>query len=270
MPSRRKRQSRFHLRPEHFGRLRELSQDRFEELRLPQNTKAGLNSKAKLDQIITGMNSLMDGERNVPTRSDDRARIQKMRAKILPVIDELRGLGRDGKWAIRSAAGPIADMLSIEWFRRRFPNDEWPSRWHGRTVITGRVRQPMRGPLRSAEQIETDRKYWFVQNRTTETLLAVLREIEAGLVSILTTLNKAPRAFGGREPLRYRHIFLINLAEFWHSIGKSVLGGPDSRFADFCENVVYAVGWPTEGLRNAVPDAIKGWREWKSPFRKLA
>jgi hypothetical protein len=116
------------------------------------------------------------------------------------------------------------------------------------------VRQPIRE--RSVEQAETDRKHWFVQNRTADTLLAVLQEIEAGLGSALARLNAAPGASGGRETLLYRRILLVNLAKFWHSIGKKVSGGPDSTFADFCEEVMHSVGWPTKGVRSAVSKKI--------------
>jgi hypothetical protein len=116
------------------------------------------------------------------------------------------------------------------------------------------VRQPIRE--RSDEQTETDRKHWFVQNRTADTLLAVLQEIEAGLGSALVRLNAVPGASGGRETLFYRRILLVNLAKFWHSIGKEVSGGPDSKFADFCVHVMHSVGWPTKGVRSAVSKKI--------------
>jgi hypothetical protein len=262
-----KGRSKSPLKPEDFGRLQELSQDEFEELRLPE-FRLPLDAKVHLNQIIAAMNGLMDEERNVPPRRGDRDRIKKMHAKISDMIHQLEGLGRDGRRAIRSIGEPIADMLSIDWFRCRFPNDEWPSRGYGRTVLREPVRQPIRG--RSAEQIETGRKHWFVRGRTADTLLAVLREIEARLGSALAALNAAPGAYGGRERLVYRHIFLINLAEFWHSIGHKVSGGSDSTFANFCEHVVFAVGWPTEGVRNAVSKAIKGWSVSKLPVRKIS
>jgi hypothetical protein len=57
-----------------------------------------------------------------------------------------------------------------------------------------------------------------------------------------------------------RLYFLANLARFWHELGKSVSGGPRSLFVSFCEAVSEAVGWPTEGVASAVPDAIELWR----------
>jgi hypothetical protein len=266
-----KGRSKSPLKPEDFGRLRELSQDEFEQqLKLPP-FRLSQETKADLNQIIAAMNGLMDEERSVPPRSGDSTRIKKMHAKISGMVDELDRLGRDGRRAIRSVAEPIADMLSIDWFRWRFPNDEWPSRY-GRTVLREPVRQPIRQQIRgrSAEQTETDRKHWFVQGRTADTLLAVLHEIEARLGSALAALNAAPGAYGGRERLVYRHIFLINLAEFWHSIGQKVSGGPDSTFTSFCEHVVDSVGWPTKGVKDAVPKATKDWRETKRRFPKIS
>jgi hypothetical protein len=246
-----------------------LSQDEFDELNLPA-FRLPPDAKVVLNRIIVAMNGLMDAERDVPPRRNDRNRIKKMHAKILRMISDFEGLGRDGRRGIRSGAEPIADMLSIDWFRGRFPNEEWPSR--GRTVLREPVRQPIRQPIRgrSAEQIETGRKHWFVRGRTADTLLAVLREIETRLGSALAALNATPGAYGGRPHLVYRHIFLIYLAEFWHSIGQKVSGGSGSTFASFCEHVAYAVGWPTEGVREAVPKTIKEWRELKRPFPKIS
>jgi len=61
-------------------------------------------------------------------------------------------------------------------------------------------------------------------------------------------------------PLDHRAYFLAALAELWHRFGGRPTSGLKSKFGAFCEAVFEAIGWPTEGVSSALPDAIKLWR----------
>jgi hypothetical protein len=101
-------------------------------------------------------------------------------------------------------------------------------------------------------------RFEFVSRRAMETTAAVLTAIEIGLEKTLRMLDLQPRSMGGRKPLIYRHFLLINLAEMWDQIGREVSGGKN--FTSFCESVAESIGWPTDGISSAIPDAVSDWR----------
>ena len=96
-------------------------------------------------------------------------------------------------------------------------------------------------------RVSTDRQ-------TVENQIARLTEIAMGrgLESL--------RVLGGRESLEHRHIVILNLADIYKRIGKKPVGTRDSLFAVFCRAIFEAMGWPTGGLDDAIPDAINSLR----------
>jgi hypothetical protein len=186
-------------------------------------------------------------------RQRDRVRIEKIRKRIAAAQDELKGLGIDGRLAVRSAAVHLADIVSGDWLRYHFPGDA-PTRT---SLTRGHPRGRDPDLERSNRQLHSN--YQFIRYRTPETLQALLRDLDAVLASALTPLASDPRARGGRHPLGYRQNVIVNLCEIWNRIGKTPVGTRDSDFAVFCELVFEAMGWPTDGLDSAIPDAKKHW-----------
>jgi len=118
----------------------------------------------------------------------------------------------------------------------------------------------IRTPTYFIEELSREARFQFVRQRPVETVGAALKEIGRGLSEALRAFDLQPRSRGGQEPLLYRHYALVNLVDMWAEIGKEPSSGPKSDCTAFCESVVVAMGWPSEGLSSAMPDAIGHWR----------
>lgn len=176
------------------------------------------------------------------TRQSHRIDIIGMRKRIAAAQVKVKGLGINGRLALRSAAAPLADILSGDWLRYRFPGNA-PSK-----PMLGGVRPPTREPVRGRTDV-TYSNYQFIRSQAPKTLQALLRDLDAVLTSALTSLASDRRARGGPQPLTDRHYVLVNLCEIWDRIGENVVTTPKSNFADFCNFTVEAMGWPTDGFR---------------------
>jgi hypothetical protein len=105
-----------------------------------------------------------------------------------------------------------------------------------------------------------DRRYEFIRHRAPETLSAILGQIESALGIALRNQNLQPGAQGGRKRLTPRHYLIMNLAEFWTNLGKTISMSKKSDFVAFCEAVAVAIGWPYDGMVDAAIDAVADWR----------
>jgi hypothetical protein len=84
-------------------------------------------------------------------------------------------------------------------------------------------------------------------------VLDALKEVERGFTQALEALDCQPGARGGRKKYLYRDYLIINLALKWADhLGKKILTGPRSEFVTFCESVADAIGWPTDGISEAI------------------
>jgi hypothetical protein len=117
------------------------------------------------------------------------------------------------------------------------------------------------------EEHSLESRFEFVSRRAMKATTAALMTIELGLEKTLRSLDLQPRSMGGQKPLIYRHSLLINLAEMWDQVGKKVSIGTE--FAAFCESVAGSIGWPTDGINSAIPDAIRDWRNLTQKARAL-
>src|SRR5262249_37584726 len=107
-----------------------------------------------------------------------------------------------GRLAVRSTAKQLADVLSGDWLRNRFPSDA-PSK----PMVGGRP--PMHHPARVTTDADIAYfNYEFVRDRAPEILNALLRDLESALASALTSLDSHPGVFGGRQPLTHRHMVI--------------------------------------------------------------
>ena len=100
----------------------------------------------------------------------------------------------------------------------------------------------------------------FVQIRPADTAIAVLEDIESALQIAQHVLSLQPKPKGGRKLLRWRLVLIMNVAQFCSEIGKDVSAGRASKFAALCYAICEAIGWPTDGLDSAIPDAVREWR----------
>jgi hypothetical protein len=200
------------------------------------------SAKVYLDDLVDEFCGWMkeQGRRN---RFNDLKRIQKAQYWISLAGDKLHALDRDGRDALRySGSEPLGRMFSADWVTHHFPNDA-PTRQTERSIMRGR------------SGYYEGQKDAFIQNRAPEALKALLQDVVSRLDSAVRSL----RSPSGQRPLIYRHYFIVNLANFWQDIGKKVVSTPGSQFEIFCEYIFKAVGWPTDGLPNAISDAVKDW-----------
>jgi hypothetical protein len=202
-------------------------------------------------------------QKKAADRRGDRDRISNMLARIEDARRQLRGMSIDGRSAVRSTAERLADILSGDWLGHHFPGEAFSKPTPG-------GRPPMRQPA----HVTTDEdvaffNYQLIRDRAPETLNALLRDLEIALASALTSLDSGPGARGGRQPLAHRHLVILNRANIWQRLGKKPVGTQGSDFAAFCEAIFEAMGWPTGGLDDAIPDALKSLRNRREKRARL-
>jgi hypothetical protein len=249
------------LQPSDFGLPNRLSQDRLSEIcdGFGISNRTAAQMRERLDLIINAMRDWMSQEPKPGGAAKDRERIDKISGRIAAALLELQGLGTEGRDALRSIAHPIGSMLSADWIRQRFPDDDVapPPAFNSsmRSPMHSPERNPERGPPPEPE--DTYPKFLFVEYRAQQTLTAILRELNSCLATPRKTLA---RDLGGRRPLKHRHYLILNLAALWHSIERTVLTSPNSDFAVFCQAIFEAIGWPTRGLNATIPAVLREWR----------
>jgi hypothetical protein len=249
-----KKQKIRRLQPADFPRPKRLSQENVSEIceGLHISDRHAAELKDYLDELVEYVSEWMS-RKKAANRQADRGRIKKMHAQIVAALGELNELGIDGRLAVRSVAGRVADILSGGWLRYHFPG-------HAPSRPTGSGRPDPREDPREPSHDETYSNYQFIRYRAPETLQALLRDLASALTSALTSIESDPRTRGGQQPLEFRNDVVVNLANTWHRIGKRPVGTRHSDFAVFCESVFEATGWLTVGLDSAIPDAINDWR----------
>jgi hypothetical protein len=253
------RGSRGPLRPADFPPPKRISDEKFleacEGFDIPDHVREF--AKTYLHRLVDDFRDWMKEEER-RDRRNDLNRIEKAQRRIFAALHQLQGLERDGRDALRvSGSEPLARMLSADWVTQHFPRDA-PSKPE-RIAIASSERPLVRQSARDSTSKYEGLKHQFIRYRAPEAFKAVLRDIETGLASTVRSLRlRSPP--GGRPTLRYRHDLIFNLADFWHRIGKKVVGTPKSNFVAFCHYIFEAMGWPTDGLDAAIPDAINDWR----------
>ena len=142
-------------------------------------------------------------------------------------------------------------MVTGQWLRMEFPSHDVPQP-HDLPEPRG-VRSRYQYDI---EDLSMNERVGFVSDHGLETTNAVLGAIEKSLKTALDRFAFLPGAKGGRRRLEFRHYFLVNVVEIWRSVGKPVKVAPGSLCVAFCESIVEAIGWPTEGIAAAVRDAV--------------
>jgi hypothetical protein len=87
----------------------------------------------------------------------------------------------------------------------------------------------------------------------------MLKEIESGLEAALQQQALESRAGGGRKRIFLRHYFIVRLADIWTEMDKKIVRSRKSDFVSFSDVIFETVGWPTDGIFDAVIEALNEW-----------
>jgi hypothetical protein len=229
--------------------------------------------RTTLDNLVEDLKDWMNRERSQSHRRADRNRLNKAVSSIKSAIALIQKLGPSGRLALKAMSQPLAPMLSAQWINLSFPDDDYapqrsapPPQAIGSRLVRPRAGRMGPQTIRMGsssdgffiEEHSLESRFEFVSRRAMKATTAALMTIELGLEKTLRSLDLQPGSWGGRKRLIYRHSLLIKLAEMWDQVGKKVSSGTE--FAAFCESVARSIGWPTDGINSAIPDAIRDWR----------
>ena len=259
------------LRAEDFNIPKMISDEDFDLLCKNSHIDPSLNTKRRLDDLVTAFIDLMSNERPRSFASD-RKRLSDARSYIKKATAVISKLGPLGGTALTSISPFIAPMLAAHWMNERFPGDDYAPQKSWVPPEDARLRPPTHQPSRARmyfiEEESLNARVEFVYRRPAQSVSAALDEIERGFVATLRALDLQPGARGGQKPLAYRHYLIINLAEIWHDMGKQVSPTENSEFITFCTGVAGLIGWPEEGMGAAIPKATKDWRNLPQKQRR--
>jgi hypothetical protein len=223
----------------------------------------GQRRKARefLDEIVTVFADAIAKQRALPGRKDDRLAIQRAAREIRRAGDWLnRAKGPAARAGLRATGGRIGPLVSASWLRWRFPDDPdtpavhyWPQ-----GDVSGRSPAKVPANAVDVDDLSLDQRIFFARRRGRELILAILAETAEALDVARRRIVEAP---DGRKPLEFRTYLMAALAELWRHLGNRPTSSMRSKFGAFCESVFEAIGWPTEGVNAALPDAIATSRE---------
>ncbi len=249
------------VRAKDLGPPKPISDADFEEIcgtfKVPRRARADL--RLRLDRLVKNFAIETENAGQQPSPKRDAQGIKKALSDIQKARTGFRARGPAARIALDALAPWIGPMVSARWLRYHFPADPLVPKPKDPPEPRGDRRRWL-GEQYDIEDLSLYERKGFVGDRPVETISALLHDVERGLEDALRSFRFQPGARGGRKPLERRRYFLANLAELWRKLGKPVRGGPRSQFVAFCEAVSEAIGWPTEGVASAVPDAIRLWR----------
>lgn len=160
--------------------------------------------------------------------------------------------GEAAEVPLKVAGALLGPVVSASWLGEKFPgfgnlllaqnSDRGSPEW-----------KPWRPP---ADDPSAMARAEFIGRETVPVLSALLAEVELVLKIADGMLPLLPGGKGGRRRLMHRRYMIANLAKCWRSLGRRPTSGPNSSFTAFCEAVFESIGWPTDGLQAAVPDAL--------------
>jgi len=219
--------------------------------------------RVRLNYLVDALATWMSNDRRLPGRTSDREQVKEILSHIKAAAAQTYKLGPAGHLAFKAISPFVAAMLASQWMNESFPyDDNTPQRLpvpEGSFVLRPPLRISPRAPTYFIEELSRETRFQFVFQKPVKTMGEALKQLGERLSEVLRAFELQPRSRGGQEPLLYRHYALVNLIEMWVEIGGEPSSGPNSACTLFCESVVDAMGWPTEGLSSAMPDAIKHW-----------
>ena len=180
-----------------------------------------------------------------PTGSRSREQLRTFAGRITGYVRLNQRGGPAGLLALRRAGHILASTLygpldDIPWLEGYIPS-----------------RPPIRERAPQAYVDELQRRVQFMEQHGGEAIVELLRDLNGALENGRRSIIRLP---SGRKPLTHRSYLLAALAELWHRLDRRPTTGVRSRFGEFCEAVFVAIGWSTEGVNSALPDAINLWR----------
>jgi hypothetical protein len=245
-----------------FGPPRLIGDDDFEAICRTSSIAAVEHSEVRefLDETIRAFAEMIVADRALPDRQADRLAIAGAIKALERAQDCLkRPVGRAGQFGLRVAGRAAAPTISGAWMRERFPDD--PAKPH--PVLWPPDDRSGRGPPWAmperpidADALSLSHRIAFMGQRAGAAIPALLDDIAAALDNGRRAIVLLP---DGRKPLEHRACMLAGLAELWYRLGRQPTSGINSEFGAFAEGVFEAIGWPTEGVNAALPDAINLW-----------
>jgi hypothetical protein len=218
--------------------------------------------RMRLDGFLDALARSMSIDRALPDRKSDQEHLEEILAHIRAAAAQTNKLGPAGHLALRTISPFVSLMLAAQWMNESFPDNDYTPKRSVPKEFSG-LRSPRQTYRTSTYFIEEDTqgaRFEFVRQNPAITLNTALKQFGEGLSEALRTFDLQPSSKGGQKPLLYRHYALIHLIGMWDEMGREPSSGPRSGCTAFCEAVVDAMKWPTQGLSAAMPDAIKHWR----------
>jgi hypothetical protein len=234
--------------------------------------------RMRLDEMVDRLVMWMRYERKSPDRKSDREKVKDVLSHVNQAADIVNRLGPSGHLALKAISPLLASMLTAQWMNESFPDDDYTPQRSSVPKESAGLRAPLRMPIRAPryfiEEHSHEARYQFVRQSPVKTTGTALKQMAAGLNEVLRAFDLQPRARGGQQPLIYRHYAICHLIAMWDEMGKEPSSTPKSDFAAFCEAVAGYIGWPSEGVSSAIPDAMKHWRGesgeyWRHLPRKI-
>ena len=214
-----------------------------------------------LDEVAATFGEAIAVEMKAPNREADRLAINRLIRDIRTAKQRLkRTAGPAGRVGLRVAGRRIAPIVAASWMRDRFPGDGatpdpyyWPP---DDRAIRRQSRLPSRPT--DVDELSLGARIGFMEQRAGAAIAVLLGDIADALEAGRRAIVQLP---DGRKPLEHRKYLLAALAELWHRLGRRPTSGRNSKFGAFSEAVIEAIGWPTEGVNSALPEAKALWRK---------
>ena len=245
-----------------LGPPKPISDPDFDEIcgisKVPRGAQADL--RLRLDTLIKIFATSIENAAQQPSLKRDANGIKRALSYIQKARTEFGTCGPAAQVALGAMAPSIGPMVSARWLRQHFPDNLLVPKPKDPPEPRGDRSRRWRSEQYDIEDFSLNERLGFVGDWPLETTNAILHDVEHGLEAALRSLRFVPGAKGGRKPLTHRRYFLINLAEIWRELGWPVRTGPESKFVAFCEQVLAAIDWPTDGSVSATQQAVKHWR----------
>jgi hypothetical protein len=207
-----------------------------------------------LDNCVTEFGRMLSRHQGLPDRRGDRLNIERAERELKKAHRWLSAAkGPIARSGLRAAGRRTGRLVSASWMRWRFPTHPLAPTARYWNDISARSDRPL-----DIEDLSLDDRVYFAANCSRDLILAILAEIAQALDDARRRIVELP---GGRKPLELRSYLMANLAELWQLLGRRPTMGRNSQFGNFCESVLAGIGWPSDGVNAALPDAIATWRQ---------
>ena len=212
-------------------------------------SKSRGNLKVLLDELVKFFADWMMKDKQGQSKRSNARRLKTALKKIKEAAEQIDGLDPSGRLALEAIAPFVSEILAARWVRETFANAPFSPARSRLTSRTEHLRaEPNLGQL-----------YEFVRHRPLETMSALIRQTLKALDAARIAARSSKGRQRGTKAPDYRHFLIINLAEIACSHGLKVSTGLKSDFVTFCEVVAQSIGWPTDGMSSAIPDAVTDW-----------